>query len=324
MGREHRRDFEFAYHHVMNRTSAKRFVFEKERHRQTFFEVLEHVVKVDEIEVHAYCLMGNHFHLLMRTPRANLAQAMQRLGSMFTKRFNRLEQLDGPLFRARYKSRIVGHDSYLRQLCRYIHRNPVAAGLVKRPGDYAWSSYRAYALSERRPSWLSVTELPTFFPGPDPVTNMCKFIEDDEQTGEDHLNFEKMLRGSAEECDIIPRRCIDISKQQKNLPVVPANLDNIIKYVSKSYDVAKESLFICKPGAKNQARDVAITLVRQEACMATRDIAIAFSISRTSVSSALSRIRKHLRYNINLEDDFRRLSAEIRCNQLKTCFPCDD
>ena len=151
MGRQHRRDFNYAFHHVMNRAGARRWVFSCAEHRNAFIKTLEHVVRMDEIQIHAYCLMGNHYHLLVRTPLGNLSQAMHRMGSMFTKRVNKIEKLDGPLFRSRFKSIIVGHDDYLRQLCRYIHRNPVAAGIVKSPQEYKWSSYRAY---QRRTRWL--------------------------------------------------------------------------------------------------------------------------------------------------------------------------
>ena len=119
MGRGHRRDFDYAFHHVMNRAGARRFIFSGGKHRKVFLEALQYAVRIDGIQIHAYCLMGNHYHLLVRTPKQNLSEAMQRLGSMFTRSFNRIEKIDGPLFRGRFKSLIIGHDDYLRQLCRY-------------------------------------------------------------------------------------------------------------------------------------------------------------------------------------------------------------
>lgn len=89
MGRKHRNDFEYAFHHVFNRISARKMVFFKRKHCQTFLKTLEYVIKTDNIEVHAYCLMGNHYHLLLRTLQANLAEAMHGLGGMFTKKHNR-------------------------------------------------------------------------------------------------------------------------------------------------------------------------------------------------------------------------------------------
>src|SRR3990172_7038464 len=166
MGREHRRDFDYAFHHVMNRAGARRFIFTGVKQRNMFLDALQHVVHIDDVQIHAYCLMGNHYHLLVRTPKRNLSEAMQRLGIMFTRSFNRTEKVDGPLFRGRFKSVIVGHDDYLRQLCRYIHRNPVEAGIARVPQEYEWSSYRFYAGLAPKPQWLTVDELPRFFSGP--------------------------------------------------------------------------------------------------------------------------------------------------------------
>lgn len=107
MTREHRRDFENAFHHVMNRAGARRKAFVNSKHDQAFLEAIERVVKRDGIEVHAYCLMGNHFHLLVRTPHANLREAMQRLGIIFTRRFNRIENVDGPFRSLKLKISLV-------------------------------------------------------------------------------------------------------------------------------------------------------------------------------------------------------------------------
>lgn len=93
----------------MNRAGARRWLFSSAEHRNAFIKTLEHVLCMDEIQIHAYCLMGNHYHLLVRTLLGNLSQAMQQLGSMFTNRLNRFEKLDRPLFRGRFKSKIVGH-----------------------------------------------------------------------------------------------------------------------------------------------------------------------------------------------------------------------
>ena len=102
--------------------------------------------------------MGNHYHLIIRTPLGNLARAMRHLNGVYTQRYNQLTKRDGPLFRGRYKSILVEADVYLLRLSRYIHLNPVAANLVKSAERYSWSSYLAYLDKCETPPWLQISE----------------------------------------------------------------------------------------------------------------------------------------------------------------------
>jgi putative transposase len=159
-------EFDGAWYHVMNRGAARRLVFLSSDHREMFLRLLGEVSEIYGIEVHAYCLMGNHYHLLIRTPQAGLAQAMRQLDGVYTQRFNRAVDTDGPLFRGRYKSVLIGEDSHLSCVSRYIHLNPVEAKLVARPDEYHASSYRAFLGLDVGPSWLHTVEtLIRFEPG---------------------------------------------------------------------------------------------------------------------------------------------------------------
>ena len=106
--------------------------------------------------IHAYCLMTNHYHLLIETPKANLSRIMQHINGIYTQRHNRQREKDGTLFRGRYKSVLVDQDSYLLQLSRYIHRNPleVKSKMVNQLEDYPWSSYPAYINKVKPQDWL--------------------------------------------------------------------------------------------------------------------------------------------------------------------------
>ncbi len=129
MPRPTRIQYENAYYHVMNRGKARQTIFHGEIYYQAFLQTLDEAHKRFDACIHAYCLMGNHYHLLIETPRANLDRIMRHINGIYTQRYNRLRRTDGPLFRGRYKAIIVDTDDYLLPLSRYIHRNPIVAAV---------------------------------------------------------------------------------------------------------------------------------------------------------------------------------------------------
>jgi len=150
MSRPLRIEYENAWYHVTNRGAARQKIFLTQKHREMFLEVVLEVYRRFRVEVHAYCLMPNHYHLLIKTPLANLSTAMRHL----KRRFNISCKRDGPLFRGRFKSIVVDSENYLLRLSRYIHLNPVVAGLVKKPEAFSWSSYQYFIKANKSPEWL--------------------------------------------------------------------------------------------------------------------------------------------------------------------------
>ena len=124
-------------------------------HRRLFLELLREIQAMFSVETHAYCLMDNHYHLLVRTPKANLSRAMRHLNGLYTQRYNRIEKTDGPLYRGRYKAILIDADAYLLNVSRYIHRNPLEARIVKKADNYPWSSYAAFIGKVTAPPWLT-------------------------------------------------------------------------------------------------------------------------------------------------------------------------
>ncbi len=153
MPRISRQDEPGQWHHVFNRAIARRTLFERREDYRYFLANLARAVRRGEIEVHAYCLMGTHYHLLARSPQGRLADAMQRLQLAYSRWFNRSRRRDGSLVRGRYGSKPVRTLSYRRVLVRYIDMNPCSARLVKTPSMYAWGSARHYA-TPSGPPWL--------------------------------------------------------------------------------------------------------------------------------------------------------------------------
>ncbi|NNC79600.1 MAG: hypothetical protein HKN94_05550 [Acidimicrobiales bacterium] len=158
MPRPPRIEYEGAWHHVMNRGACRQNVFVDRWDRQLFLSEVSDTVARHGIEVHSYVLMGNHYHLLVRTPEPNLGQAMQYLVGRYTQKFNARHRRDGALFRGRYKALVIESENYLLGCSRYIHRNPMEFGVTS-PSDYRWSSYPVYVGDRKRPDWLHRAEL---------------------------------------------------------------------------------------------------------------------------------------------------------------------
>jgi REP element-mobilizing transposase RayT len=143
MARPLRVEFPDAVYHVISRGNARQPIYRSDRDRYDFLDILQRVVERYHWLCHAYCLMGNHYHVLLETPEANLSRGMQQLNGVYTQSFNRQHGRVDHLFQGRYKAQLVERGSYLLELSRYIVLNPVRAKIVTFPADYQWSSYRS-------------------------------------------------------------------------------------------------------------------------------------------------------------------------------------
>ena len=165
MPRKLRVEYPGAIYHVMSRANGKGVIFETDVDRQDFLKTLAEACEKTGFQVHAYCLMRNHFHLVVETPNGNLVAGMRWFLSAYTLRFNPRHKRFGHVFSGRYKALIVdgSGNGYLRTVCDYVHLNPVRAKLLKaeqRLLEYPWSSFGWYlAAAARRPSWLRVDRL---------------------------------------------------------------------------------------------------------------------------------------------------------------------
>jgi REP element-mobilizing transposase RayT len=156
MARPLRIEFPGAVYHVTSRGNAKQDIFIDEEDRSLFFDVLTIVVERFNWFYHAYCLMGSHYHLLIETPDGNLSKGMRELNGVYTQGFNQRHRRVGHLFQGRYKAIIVEKDHHLMSLCRYVVLNPVRIGLIERPEQWKWSSYRATIGLVERVSFLTI------------------------------------------------------------------------------------------------------------------------------------------------------------------------
>ena len=159
MPRPLRIEYEDACYHVMNRGRARQKIFHDDNYFEAFLLGLAEAHQRFGIQIQSYCLMDNHYHLLVKTPEANLGRAMRHINGVYTQRHNRLKKTDGSLFRGRYKAICVEEDSYQLQLSRYIHLNPLQAKMVKKLENYRWSSYPDYINKQKPPEWIYQQEI---------------------------------------------------------------------------------------------------------------------------------------------------------------------
>ncbi|MBN8554991.1 MAG: transposase [Deltaproteobacteria bacterium] len=151
-----------SYYHVLNRGVSHNPIVFCDTDYNIFIKGLKEVSEKFQIDIFAFCLMTNHFHLAIRTEHANLSEGIKYLGQTFTQRINKIHGRDGPLFKGRFKSICVTDEAYLFSLIRYIHLNPVEAGLTADPSAYRWSSHPFYK-NGNHPSWLKCEKILSSF-----------------------------------------------------------------------------------------------------------------------------------------------------------------
>ena len=150
-------------YHVMARGNRKQPIFHDNLDRLRFLRIVERAVDFYTLRVLAYCLMGNHYHLILETPRANVSAAMQYINGRFAQASNRRYAQSGHLFGERFRALIIQREMYLKRAVRYVVRNPVRAGLVTTVEEWRWSSYAATAGFAPLPEWLKADWLPWAF-----------------------------------------------------------------------------------------------------------------------------------------------------------------
>ncbi len=163
MARPRRLDYPGARHHVMNRGARRSPIFFDHECCGLFLELVGSLPERFDIRVHGYALMPNHFHLLVETPAGNLSRAIGSLCGRYAQRLNHDYEWDGPLYRGRFKNRVVEDEDYWRHLLAYIHLNPVRGGLVSRMLEADWTSHAVYLGVTSRPAWLHVDDLLSSF-----------------------------------------------------------------------------------------------------------------------------------------------------------------
>ena len=173
MARPLRIEYAGAVYHVTSRGDRRKDIFEDNQDRLLFLSILESIIKRYNWLCHSYCLMDNHYHLLIETPDANLSAGMRQLNGFYTQVYNRRHRKPGHVFQGRYKAIVVQKENYLLELCRYVVLNPVRAGVVKKIEAWRWSSYQPTAGIGKPPEYLTTDWILGLFGSPKTIQGVC-------------------------------------------------------------------------------------------------------------------------------------------------------
>jgi len=307
MSRAWRIEYPGALYHVLSRGNERRDIFVDDDDRCMFLDTLGEMVERFELDIAAYVLMGNHYHLLLRTHRANLSKSMQWFGVTYTNRFNSLNSHSGHLFQGRFKSMIVQNDAYLLRLSYYIHRNPVRAGMVDRLADYRWSSYANYAYGKKAPGWLNTELLLSQFVN---VDDPHRAYRQAAQTysREEHLLWEELrhgfILGGQQFVETIKARYLPTAPHQEipHQKKVARDLDPAV-LLEKAARALGADLERFKNSGKVSGRDVLdrdllLCLVWQQGHQTNQQIGDLFGLTYSAVSRRISMFK-----NLMLRDD---------------------
>ena len=177
MARPARIEYEGAFYHLMNRGNGRENIFIDNKDRNKFYEILGNVETRYKIIIYSFVLMTNHYHILLETPLGNLSKAIQRLNGDYALYFSRRHKRPGHLFQGRFKAMLVEKNTYLIELSRYIHLNPVRAGMVDAPEKYQWGSlYEMFKKKEKLPFTLYWEWMLTIF-GEKKAKAVRKYLE---------------------------------------------------------------------------------------------------------------------------------------------------
>ena len=315
MARPLRITYPGAFYHVTARGNERKKIFLSQADCAKFLSYLTDALHKYGVTLYAFTLMGNHYHLVVETPRANLSAFVHAVNSAYTTYFNIKRKRSGHLLQGRYKSIVIEKDAYLLELSRYIHLNPVRAGIVQKPEDYALSSYRAYILPKeetivsRELVWAMISgnrkEAPERYKD---------FVES--ALSEASPNpFEKVYGGAVLGTtpfikDVLKRAASVIPKnetaQRRVLSSTVSGIDEIIRFLSRHFNIPEDTVVSVLP-----YRSYALYLARKHTPIAGADIGRYFNVTCSAVTKMGTRLKQRLEKDRTLRDTMRRIEEGL-------------
>ena len=305
MARPLRIDYPDTFYHILSRGNEKRPIYYEPEDYLKFLELLGKTAEKFHVKIHAYVLMENHYHLLIRTRQGNLSRAIQWLGVSYTGWFNRRHKRSGHLFQGRFKSFLIEDDRYFTAMCYYIHGNPVRAGIVEEVTAYPWSSGRAYANKGAGPQWLTTETMLGMSRG-----SRKKFcLEQAAYLKRQESPLKELWHGLymggedyAEECRRLAKAERSPEKPQMRLLQRSVDKKQITEEIFKrlGVDVADGQLTVKKQ--ERRSRDLCIYIMSKIGAYTNREIGELFGVGYTAITGTVKRAEeKSLKGNKRLQ-----------------------
>lgn len=302
MTRPLRIEYPGAYYHITSRGNERKNIFINSGDRKIFLSYLKSAHQRYGAVIHAFCLMNNHYHLFLETPKGNLSQIMRHINGAYTNYFNIRHKRRGHLFQGRYKAIIVEADSYAGELSSYIHFNPVRAGIVDMPEKFSWSSYHCYIGKKKKLDWLTTDFILCYFDNG--ILQAQKRYHEFVNAGI-NVKYDSPLEetvastilGSDHFIELIKNKYIDLEKRDRNLPA----LKELTKY--PNIDEAYKEVEALISSETSLSKKITIYLFHQYSDRSLKEIGTYFGIGESSVSDASKRFDVILKKNRTLQKE---------------------
>ena len=317
MARPLRITYPGAFYHITSRGNEQKSVFISKRDREKLLEYLESASERYNAIIHVYCLMDNHYHLLLETPSGNLPQIMRHINGAYTTYFNVKHDRAGHLFQGRYNAILVEKDEYAKELSRYIHLNPVRAGIVELPEEYEWSSYLSYIGKNKKLKWLYTDFILGYFSKTKSSSEkqyqifVISLINSEYDSPLDNVVASTIL-GQSDFVNDIKEKHLSDKKIDKEIPALKELADNIsIDSINKEVD----SIF---SDQTRLSRNIKIYLIKEFTGKLLKDIGEEFGIGESGVSQSCRRFSQQIERNKEIKKKVERITKILKLSRVKT------
>jgi len=317
MARPLRITFPGAFYHITSRGNEQKNIFKSNFDRDKFLEYFESAAFRYDAIIHGYCLMDNHYHVLLETPSGNLSQIMRHINGAYTTYFNVKRKRSGHLFQGRYKAILVDIDEYAKELSRYIHLNPVRANISDTPGDYDWSSYPYYIGKKKPPKWLYRDFILGYF-GKNTTSAQKGYKSFVERLLKDTYEsplakvVSSTILGGSDFIEYIKKHYLSGAKTDKDIPA----LKELSKKVSlEEIFTEVETNFTNEQGIE---RNLKIYLSQKYSGKNLQEIAKHFGIGASGISQASRRFSEILRKDRRLMKQVEKIEKKLNLSIMKT------